>query len=90
MLCAASCHDAQELARAGTLGVDLAVLGPVQRTPSHPGAVPLGWTAFAAIAQDTTVPVFALGGLRADDLDTALDRGAHGIALRTAAWPARE
>jgi 8-oxo-dGTP diphosphatase len=88
LLCAASCHDAQELARAGVLGVDLAVLGPVQRTPSHPRAAPLGWTAFAAIAQDTTVPVFALGGLRADDLDTALDCGAHGIALRTAAWPA--
>jgi thiamine monophosphate synthase len=32
--------------------------------------------------------VFALGGLAASDLDTAIDSGAHGVALRRAAWPA--
>jgi len=30
--------------------------------------------------------VFALGGLGADDLDEAIAHGAHGIALRRAAW----
>ena len=39
---AASCHNAAELALAQALGVDFVVLGPVQRTPSHPGAARLG------------------------------------------------
>jgi thiamine monophosphate synthase len=32
--------------------------------------------------------VFALGGLAPGDLDTAIAHGAHGIALRRAAWTA--
>lgn len=87
MLCAASCHDADELARAADLEVDFAVLGPVAPTPSHPGAVPLGWPRVAALLHATPLPVYALGGLDHDDLDTAIAHGAHGIALRRAAWP---
>ena len=87
MLCAASCHDQVELARAADLALDFAVLGPVAPTPSHPGATPLGWTGVAALLQATPLPVYALGGLDHPDLDTAIAHGAHGIALRRAAWP---
>ena len=88
MLCAASTHDAAELARAAALGVDFAVLGPVCATPSHPGAAPLGWPRFAELVRGSTVPVYALGGLARTDLDVAVANGAHGVALRRAAWPA--
>lgn len=87
MLCAASCHDQMELARAADLALDFAVLGPVAPTPSHPGATPLGWARVAALLQATPLPVYALGGLDHFDLDTAIAHGAHGIALRRAAWP---
>ena len=87
MLCAASCHDRAELARAADLALDFAVLGPVAPTPSHPGATPLGWPRVAALLQATPLPVYALGGLDHPDLDTAIAHGAHGIALRRAAWP---
>lgn len=87
MLCAASCHNQVELARAADLALDFAVLGPVAPTPSHPGAVPLGWAGTAALLRQTPLPVFALGGLNPSDLDTAITHGAHGIALRRAAWP---
>ena len=88
MLCAASTHDAAELARAAALGVDFAVLGPVCATPSHPGAAPLGWPRFAELVRGSPLPVYALGGLVTADLDTAIACGAHGVALRRAAWPA--
>ncbi len=88
LLCAASCHTRAELERAGELGLDFAVLGPVFPTPSHPGAPTLGWERFAALSVDATLPVFALGGLGAGDLTSAIAHGAHGIALRRAAWPA--
>jgi 8-oxo-dGTP diphosphatase len=86
MLCAASCHDEIELERAAALGIDFAVLGPVAATPSPPHATPLGWTRVAELVRATPLPVYALGGLRHSDLDMAIDCGAHGVALRRAAW----
>ena len=85
-LCAASCHTRAEIERAGELGLDFAVLGPVFATPTHPGAATLGWEDFAAIVAETTLPVFALGGLGTDDQEAAMAHGAHGVALRRAAW----
>jgi 8-oxo-dGTP diphosphatase len=86
MLCAASCHDRAELDHAMALGVDFAVLGPVAATPTHPWSEPLGWTRVAALLRGVSIPVYALGGLSAADLETAIDCGAHGVALRRAAW----
>lgn len=84
----ASVHDGKELARAGELGVDFAVLGPVQLTASHPGQSPLGWTRFERIAAGTSLPVYAIGGLDGEALPVAMACGAHGVALLSAAWRA--
>lgn len=86
MLCAASCHDVHEIALAGRLALDFAVLGPVAPTPTHPEALPLGWEGFDRVVQGARLPVYALGGLRTSDLDTAVAHGAHGVALRRGAW----
>ncbi|MDE2209911.1 MAG: Nudix family hydrolase [Betaproteobacteria bacterium] len=88
MMVGASCHTRADLERAAALDVDFAVLGPLRSTPTHPQATPLGWDAFERIAAGTRVPVYALGGLDRDDLVAAVAHGAHGIALRRAAWPA--
>lgn len=87
--CGASCHDAEELARAAALGMDFAVLGPVTRTPSHPTAIPLGWQRFSELVADSPLPVYALGGQRPEDLQLARSYGAHGLAMMRAAWPAK-
>jgi 8-oxo-dGTP diphosphatase len=84
--CAGSCHNAEELSRAAHLGVDFAVLGPVQATPSHPDSMPLGWDGFAALARGVTLPVFALGGMQPGDLETAWRCGAQGIAMVRGSW----
>jgi len=84
--CAASCHNAAELRRAEALGCDFAVLSPVLPTQSHPGAPHLGWKNFSAIAAGSSIPVYALGGLTHDDMQTAWQHGAHGIALLRQAW----
>jgi 8-oxo-dGTP diphosphatase len=89
ILCAASCHSRDDLARAGALQLDFAVLGPVRPTPTHPNSPALGWDGFAALAADTLLPVYALGGMEQADLGAAIVHGAHGIALRRAAWPQR-
>jgi 8-oxo-dGTP diphosphatase len=77
----ASCHTTAEVARAGELGLDYALLGPVMPTPTHPENPGLGWAGFAAAATGNTLPVLALGGLRPAMLAEAQAHGAHGIAL---------
>jgi len=86
LLCSASCHTREEIAKAGALALDFALLGPVASTPTHPGASVLGWDGFAAAAAGASLPVFALGGLSYADRETAIANGAHGVALRRAAW----
>jgi 8-oxo-dGTP diphosphatase len=78
---AASCHSAAELARASTLGIDFVVLGPLLPTPTHPDAAGLGWEACARLIERVSIPVFALGGMQAEMLETAWGKGAHGIAM---------
>jgi 8-oxo-dGTP diphosphatase len=85
-LCGASCHNAKELAHAETLGMDYALLSPVQNTLSHPDAAPIGWEPFAEMIRDCSIPVYALGGLQTVDLHDARLRGAHGIAMQRNIW----
>lgn len=77
----ASCHNAAEIARAGQLELDYALLGPVLPTPTHPESSGLGWPEFARQTAGNTLPVLALGGMRKEFLAEAQSHGAHGIAL---------
>lgn len=79
-LCAASCHDATALARAFALGIDFATLSPVQATTSHPDAAVLGWDRFRELVAAAGLPVYALGGMRDEDVSRAIACGAIGIA----------
>ena len=83
---AASCHDAHELALAAELGADFVVLSQVLPTATHPGVAGIGWEKFALLVQGYPVPVFALGGMRRESLETAMRHGAHGIGLLGGIW----
>lgn len=83
---AASCHSAAELQQAERVGVDFAVLGPVLPTATHPERRPLGWAAFRAMAEPARIPLYALGGMRLSDIDTAKQHGAQGIAAIRGIW----
>jgi len=85
-LVAVSCHNAAELEQAAALGADFVVLSPVLPTASHPGVATLGWEKFGTLTTGYSLPVYALGGMRLDLLDTAMRRNAHGIALLSGIW----
>jgi 8-oxo-dGTP diphosphatase len=85
-LVGASCHGAGELGHAADLGLDYALLSPVQATATHPQANPLGWGQFSALADPALLPVYALGGLGPDDLKLAHRHGAQGIAAIRGLW----
>ena len=65
------------------LELDFAVLGPVKEKR---GSAPLGWEGFQRIAQQASIPVYAIGGLTRADLQDAWRHGAHGVAMIRGAW----
>ncbi|SDW27459.1 8-oxo-dGTP diphosphatase [Lysobacter enzymogenes] len=85
---AASCHDARELQAAQALGCDFAVVGSIKPTPSHPSVLGIGWEAFAALRESVSLPIYAIGGLGAQDLADARRHGAQGVAAIRSLWPA--
>lgn len=83
---AASCHDADELRAAQALQCDFAVVGPIKPTPTHPHTPGIGWPAFAALREQASLPIYAIGGLDPDDLAQARRHGAQGIAAIRGLW----
>ncbi|MCH7340483.1 NUDIX domain-containing protein [Acinetobacter higginsii] len=76
----AACHDAVSLQHAHQIGCDAVFLSPVNTTVTHPEAQGLGWKGFAALAQNSDIPVFALGGVAPADLEQAQKHHAYGLA----------
>ena len=62
------------------------MLSPVQATASHPETKPLGWYKFQIMCERAPFPVYALGGVKPDNLGRAFDHGAQGIAAIRALW----
>ena len=79
-LVAASCHTRAELERAMQLELDFTVLGPVRDKAA------IGWQRFRELAADSSIPVYAIGGLSPADRFHAWRAGAHGVAMIRAAW----
>ncbi|RBA31620.1 dGTP triphosphohydrolase [Acinetobacter junii] len=76
----AACHDAVSLQHAHQIGCDAIFLSPVNPTATHPNSKVLGWDGFAALAQKSDIPVFALGGVAPADLEQAQKHNAYGLA----------
>lgn len=60
---------------------DYVLLAPLFATVSKPGADPIGLADFSAIAENTTTPVVALGGVTADRVSDCKRAGASAVAV---------
>ena len=78
---AASCHNAAELSLATALNLDFAILSPVLPTASHTQTQSIGWERFANLIERSSLPIFALGGMKPEMLELARQKGAHGLAM---------
>jgi 8-oxo-dGTP diphosphatase len=86
LMCAASCHSAEELAQAAALELDFVVLSPVMPTLSHPEVSPLGWPRFQSLIHEYPLPVYALGGMHSADVASSWKHGGQGVAMQRAVW----
>lgn len=76
----ASCHSLAQIRQAERVGVDYITLSPVNNTQSHPDTAPLGWDEFNRLVSETNLPVYALGGVSLDHLESIIKTGGQGIA----------
>ncbi|MCY4405882.1 MAG: thiamine phosphate synthase [Rhodospirillaceae bacterium] len=79
-LITAAVHSHAALVSAAACGADAALLSPVFATASHPEAGALGLQRFAAFAQASPLPVYALGGIDRAHANLLRGSGAVGIA----------
>ena len=81
-LVGASCHNREELEMASKIKVDYCLLSPVKHKLSEDHLITkgMGWESFHDLAKDFDFPIYALGGMQFEDLQTAKDYGAAGIA----------
>jgi thiamine-phosphate diphosphorylase len=87
-LLAVSGHTLKALQKGEALGASFGVLSPINYTSAHPDIEPLGWEGMKAIAAESKMPLYALGGVTADDDEAALAAGGRGIAGNKGLWQA--
>jgi 8-oxo-dGTP diphosphatase len=86
ILFSASCHNQFEIEHAQRIGIDFICLSPVLATKSHPEQPGMGWDAFSSLLEFSSLPTYALGGMKETDLAMAVQNGAQGIAAISEWW----
>ena len=85
MLIGVSAHSIEEANKAEEEGADFVTLGPVFETPSKMKyGRPLGPELLREARGKISIPVFAIGGIKKERVESVLEAGASGIALISA------
>lgn len=85
-LVSASCHNLDEVLHASGIGLDYIFLGPVVEKAFGANTRSLGWKGFSQLARQSTIPVYAIGGLVAGDIGLSTVHGGQGIAAIRDVW----
>ncbi len=80
-----STHHQDEISRVAADGADFVTFGPVFDTPSKRGmGIPAGLKRLSEVVESAPIPLFALGGIGVDQVDSVMACGGHGIGLISA------
>ncbi|MBI4826366.1 MAG: thiamine phosphate synthase [Nitrospirae bacterium] len=82
LLIGVSTHSMKEAKEAEKGGADFITFGPVYKTPSKlKYGKPLGIDVLKNVSRKINIPVFALGGVKAENIDEVKKSGAFGAAM---------
>ncbi len=77
-----STHSVDEVRRANQDGADYIIFGPIFDTSSKRSfGPPLGLDLLAEVCRESTVPIFAIGGITCERARAVRRAGAHGVAV---------
>ena len=75
----------EESTEAENLGADYLGIGPIFVTQTKPDTPPpIGLNNLKEIVDNTTIPIVAIGGINAENLESILKTGVHGVAIISA------
>jgi thiamine-phosphate pyrophosphorylase len=81
----ASTHSLQEAKEVEQAGADFILFGPVYFTPSKAAyGAPQGLAALKTIVANISLPVYAIGGIKPENIDATKKLGIRGVALISA------
>jgi len=80
-----STHGLKEAMDAEEGGADLITVGPIFETESKLRyGSPIGLTKLSDVCEKIKIPVFAIGGINMERVDSVMREGAHGVAVISA------
>ncbi len=80
-----STHSLEQVQEAEQQGADFIVFGPVYFTPSKANyGAPQGVTSLKKIVEKTSLPIYAIGGIKSQNIPETKKTGVRGIALISA------
>jgi len=79
-----STHSLAQAKQAEKEGADYISAGPIFRTPSKPGCLPIGAAIISRIKKNVRLPLVAIGGINLDNIREVIAGGPEGIAIASA------
>lgn len=76
-----STHSLQQATAAMEAGADYIGFGPLYATPTKPGRPAIGIEDIVRVEALATKPVFCIGGIKIENLETVLDAGARRVVI---------
>ncbi|MGH8100589.1 MAG: thiamine phosphate synthase [Chthoniobacterales bacterium] len=79
-----STHTLEQARAASREGADYIGFGPIFATPTKPDYPPIGLGDITPVHDDLGVPIFCIGGINIDNLQSVIDAGAHRVVMVSA------
>ena len=79
-----STHSLEQARAAQREGADYIGFGPIFATPTKPDYTPIGLADIRRVHADVNLPIFCIGGINIDNLQSVIDAGAKRVVMVSA------
>jgi thiamine-phosphate pyrophosphorylase len=79
-----STHSLEQARDAQREGADYIGFGPLFATPTKPNCVPIGLADIKRVHTEVNLPIFCIGGINIDNLQSVIDAGAKRVVIVSA------
>ena len=79
-----STHSLEQARAAQAEGADYIGFGPIFATPTKPNYAPIGLENIKRVHEEVNLPIFCIGGINVDNLQSVIDAGAKRVVMVSA------